>query len=104
MPIIFQCDGKRMDIEDLPLEEYVKIAEVTGMQWWQITTSHPATNAAVAGMMVVACAKHLGIETPVLTPKTVVTLFEVEQAESVPTVYNDGIPDPKAQAPEVETT
>lgn len=104
MPIIFEHDGKRMDIEDLPLDEYAKIADATGQQWWQITGTHPARNAHVAGLLVVACAKYLGVEPPALTPKVVVGLFKVEDTEPIPTIYNDGIPDPKAAAPEPETT
>jgi len=104
MPIIFEHAGKRMDIEDLPLDEYAKIADATGQQWWQITGQHPARNAKVAGLLVVACAKHLGVDPPELTPKVVVKLFKVEDTEATPTVYNDGIPDPKAPEPDQETT
>jgi len=104
MPIFFEYDGKRMDIEDLPLSEYAKIADATGKQWWQITTAHPATDAKVVGMLVVACAKHLGADTPELTPRSVVGMFKVEATESVPSVNVDGIPDPKAPEPEQATT
>jgi hypothetical protein len=105
MTIFFTYADKRLDIEDLPLAKYAAIHEATGKHWWQVSSSHPATDERVAALLVEACCDVLGIEpVPTLTPKTVVSLFTVDTAENLPTTYQDGIPDPKATEPDPATT
>lgn len=105
MPTYFTHAGAKFDIEDLPLDEYAQIFEATGQHWWQIVSQHPGTNAKVAVLLAGACARQTGVELPEkLTPKVIVSLFSIEEAENIPTVYEDGIPDPKATGTGPETT
>jgi hypothetical protein len=102
MPIYFVHDGAHLDIDDIPLDEYVKIQDATGLHWWQVT-SQPMQHAKAGELLARAAAEIAGVKAPEkMTPKLLVQMFKVEAGpENVATEFTDGIPDPKAEdAPE----
>ncbi len=104
MPIIFVHDGHELDIDDLPLDTYIELEASTSMQWHQLA-SNPLRTAKGGSALAQACAAHLGIELPPLTPRLLVDLFDMRPNEpNRPTQYQDGVPDPKAKGSDPETT
>jgi hypothetical protein len=98
MPIFFTHDGKRLDIDDIPLDEYAKIQTETGLQWWQVTPN-PMAHAKAGAMLAEAAARVLEVELPAtLTPRLLVEMFKIEAngEPNIATEFTDGIPDPKA--------
>lgn len=95
MPFEFRSGGKSVDIEDIPLDVYVKIEAETEIPWYRLTSA-PARYAKAGSLLAKACADHLGVECPTLTPKSLVTMFELVEEPNTPTQYEDGMPDPKA--------
>lgn len=96
MPIYFVHDTAKVDVEDLPLDEYAKIQEATGLQWWEVA-GNPMRHAKASRLLAEACARFAGVSLPdPITPKVIVSLFTVEAAPNVAEVFDDGIPDPKA--------
>lgn len=103
MPIIFNHDGHELDIDDVPLSAYADIEKATDVPWYRLA-SNPMQYAAAGEMLAKACAKQLGVDLPSLTPKLLVSLFDVRPGENRPTEYDEGMPDPKAKGSEPETT
>lgn len=99
----FIHDGKSMDIDDVPLSVYATIEAETKVAWYDLCLS-PARHAAAGEQLAKACAQRLGVELPELTPRLLVEVFKFDQEESRPTEWSDGMPDPKAQDSEPETT
>jgi hypothetical protein len=103
MPAYFVHGGARLDVDDIPLEVYAKISAETGLEWWEVAPS-PMANTKAAQMLFAAACEIAGVDPPAkLTPKTLFAGFKIEVGENRATEYNDGIPDPKAEA-EPETT
>jgi hypothetical protein len=98
MAIYFVHETGRVDIEDIPLDDFAKIQEQTGVEWWRVITS-PLDNARAAQMLVEAASRVLGVPIPEkLTPKTLVGMIEVDNGKAnVSEVFEEGIPDPKAE-------
>jgi hypothetical protein len=99
MPIYFVHETARVDIEDVPLDEYAKIQEATGLQWWEVA-SNPLRHAKAAELLANAAGRLAGVPVPDrLTPKQIVAMFDVRSDEqaNVAEVFNEGIPDPKAE-------
>lgn len=104
MPIMFKFDGKTLDVDDVPMETYAAIEKTTSISWYRLTQS-PMAHAAAGPMLARRCAEMLGVTLPdPITPKILVTLFEVVEEENRPTEYSDGMPDPKALDIELGTT
>lgn len=104
MAIVFKYDGHELDIDDVPLSVYVEIETATGTPWYRLVTN-PMRFAAAGQELAKACAKQVGVDLPELTPRTFAEVFDVRQdQENRPTEYEEGIPDPKAEASEAETT
>lgn len=103
MPIIFKSGGKSLDIEDLPLDIYIDIESACSIRWYELI-SNPYRNPKAGKMLAEAAAKHLDVELPPLTPKTLTEVFVAEVAENRPQSFTDGQPDPKAQASDPATT
>jgi hypothetical protein len=96
MPIFFTHAGARLDVEDVPLEVYAEIKDKTGLEWWQVV-SNPMRHAKAGELLAKACAGISGVDIGVVTPKTLVAAFTVdEDAKTMPDEFTDGIPDPKA--------
>lgn len=103
MPWIFEYDGKSIDIEDLPLSVYADIQKETGTFWAEVGAS-PFRNPQAALMLIDACSAELGVEVPTVTPKTLVTLFRLDETPNRPEQYQDKLPDPKAADSDQATT
>lgn len=103
MPIVFQYDGHELDIDDLPLDRYVEIEAATGLAWYDLA-SNPLKSASGGMALAKACADHLGVELPPITPRLFVDLFDMRAGENRPTEYSEGVPDPKAKGSEPATT
>lgn len=103
MPYYFRSGGKQVSVDDMPLSVYADIEKSTGVAWYDLTTV-PPRHAAAAEQLAKACAAHLGVECPDLTPKRLVDVFVIEEAEDLPTEWTDGMPDPKAEGSGQETS
>jgi hypothetical protein len=104
MAVIFKWDGIEVDLDDVSMETYAEIEKVTSIPWYRLTQS-PMAHAAAGPMLARKCAETAGVELPdPITPKILVSLFEVSAEPNSPTEFSDGIPDPKAQDSEPETT
>lgn len=104
MPFIFTHGDRRLDLEDLPLDAWIKIQEATGLTWPEVLTAKVLGDAKIASSVVAQCAAHLGIEVPTLTLRSMLDAITIEVAENIPEQFNDGVPDPKAPASEPATT
>lgn len=105
MGIEFRYDGKSIDLDDMPLDVYVRIETETKVPWFQVSAA-PAMNAAAGQMLAVECAKHLQVDLPSpLTPRLLVKLFEpTGDRDNRPAEFEDGMPDPKVEGSEPATT
>ncbi len=104
MPIIFEYDGKSIDVDDVPLEVYETIKKKTGDEWYTVA-GRPMANAAGGKLLAEECAKLLGVELPSpMTPRILVDVFKVVEESNLPAEYTDGMPDPKAADTGQETT
>ena len=104
MPMMFVWDDQSIDIDDVPMEDYAAIEKTTSIPWYRLTQS-PMSHAAAGPMLARKCADILGVTLPdPITPKILVTLFDAVEEPNLPTEFTDGMPDPKAQGSEVETT
>ncbi len=108
MPFFFKHPDQttRIDLDDLPLDSWIAIQEATGKTWPQLVGPGMIGDAAVAKVVVAEVCKHLGAPVPAgLTLKSTVALFEYDEgAETTPTQYTDGMPDPKVTGSGPETT
>ena len=105
MPFYYNHPDKdRLDLEDLPLDSWIAIQVATGMTWPQIIGANTIGDATVAKAIIVEACKVLGVEPPALTLRTMLTLISYEQVETVPTQFDEGLPDPKATGSDQETT
>lgn len=111
MPFYYVNGDTRYDLEDLPIDSWVKVQQATGKQWHQILSYNKATdalevigNAEVAKAVLTECASVTGTELPALTVRSMLELLRFEAGESRPTDFEDGMPDPKATATDPETT
>jgi hypothetical protein len=97
MPVFFVHDGAHLDIDDIPLDEYAKIHEATGLEWWQLTPN-PMGHAKAGALLAATAARIAGVTIPEpLTPRHLVEMFKVEAEPNVANEFVDGIPDPKAE-------
>lgn len=103
MPVIFQYDGHELDVDDLPLDKYIEIEAATSVPWYELA-SNPLRYASGGTALAKACAAHLGVELPAITPRLFIDLFDRRAEENRPTEYDEGMPDPKAKGSEPETT
>jgi len=104
MPIVFKFDGKSLDVDDVPMSDYADIEKTTSISWYRLTQS-PMAHAAAGPMLARRCAEIVGVTLPdPITPKVLVSLFEVIAEENRPTEYTDGMPDPKALDIDLGTT
>lgn len=104
MPFYFQHDGHKVNLEDLPLDRWITIEKECDEPWPEILSGKVIGDSLVAKAVIGQACEHLGIPTPQLTLRNVVDMITFERDESVPEQFNDGIPDPKAQASEPATT
>lgn len=103
MPIMFKLDGQELDIDDVPLSVYAEIEKATDVPWYRLA-ANPMQHAAAGEQLAKACAKQLGVDLPAMTPKVLVQVFEIVTGDNRPTEYSEGMPDPKAEGSEPETT
>ena len=104
MPVMFRYEGVEIDIDDIAMETYATIEKATSVPWYRLTQA-PGAHAAAGPMLARACAELLGVTLPdPITPKIMVTLFEVVEEPNRPAEFSDGMPDRKAQDSETETT
>jgi hypothetical protein len=99
MPVFFVFDGKRLDIDDIPLDDYANIQTETGLQWWQLAPN-PLAHAKGGQLLAQAAARICEVTLPdPLTPRLLVEIFKVETeaTPNIATEFTDGIPDPKAE-------
>jgi hypothetical protein len=104
MPFYFQHADHKVNLEDLPLDRWIKIEEACGLQWPEVLTGKCVGDAKVAKVVIEQAAEHLGIPVPTLTLKSVVELITFDREETTPDQFVDGIPDPKAPASDPVTT
>ncbi len=104
MPFYFSTAGKRVALDDLPLEHWITIQEATGKQWPDILTREVIGDVKVAQAVITEACKHMGVEVPALTLKSMLEAITFEAVENIPEQFNDGVPDPKASASEPATT
>jgi hypothetical protein len=102
--IRFKHDGVSYDVEELPLDRWIKIQEQTGRQWHECLNKTLLADAKVAKAVLEACAAEAGVTLPALTVKTMMQLFRFDAVENTPVQYNEGIPDPKAKGSDLATT
>ena len=104
MPVMFRLEGQELDLDDVPLATYAEIEKTTSVPWYRLSNA-PMAYAAAGEMLARKCAEQLGLKLPQpLTPKKMVEIFEVVDEPNLPTEYTEGIPDPKAEGPDKETT
>jgi len=103
MSFHFRYGGADVDIDDVSLATYAAIEKETGVEWYRLQRS-PLLFAAAGEMLAKACAGVAGVDLPPLTPRQFVDVFELVDEENRPVEYDDGMPVPKAQASEPETT
>jgi len=104
MPVMFKYEGVEIDIDDISMETYAAIEKTTSVPWYRLTQT-PMAHAAAGPMLARKCAELLGVTLPdPITPKILVTLFEVVDEPNRPSEFSDGMPDPKAPVTETETT
>ena len=104
MPVMFKYEGVEIDIDDISMETYAEIEKATSVAWYRLTQA-PGAHAAAGPMLARKCAELLGVTLPdPITPRIMVTLFEVVDEPNRPSEFSDGMPDPKAPASETETT
>jgi len=104
MPVMFKYEGHEIDVDDVPMETYAAIEQTTKVPWYRLTQA-PAGHAAAGPMLARRCAEMLGVTLPdPITPKVLVTLFEIVDEPNRPAEFTDGMPDPKAPGSETETT
>lgn len=98
MAIYFVHETARVDIEDVPLDDYVLIERETGTPWFEVA-GNPMRHAKAGKMLAESCARIAGVALPdPFKLRDLVKVFSVEpDVESRPTEYDEGIPDPKAQ-------
>lgn len=104
MPFYFKTDTHSVNLEDLPLDRWIKIEAECGAPWPEILTGKVIGDAKVAKAVIGQACEHLSIPVPELTLRSIVELIKFEREESTPEQFNDGIPDPKAQGSAPETT
>lgn len=105
MPFYFDHADKRIDLDDLPLDSWIAIQEATGKTWPQMIGANTIGDAKVAKAIVAECCKHLDLPVPELTLRQLLDVLSYDvAAESLPTEFSDGIPDPKASDTEQGTT
>jgi len=89
----------------LPLDRWINIQEQTGFTWSDILSGGTIVgDAKVVQAVVKEVSAHLGVEPPTMTLRGAVDVITFEAAESLPTEYTDGMPDPKAPDTEAATT
>lgn len=103
MSFHFRYEGCDVDIDDVPLASYAEIEKATGVEWYRLQRS-PLLFADAGEMLAKVCAGIAGVTLPPLTPRLLVDVFELVEAENRPTEYDDGMPDPKAPVTDQETT
>lgn len=105
MAIEFRYDGKSIDLDDVPLDVYVKIENETKVPWYQLAGA-PALHAAAGQMLARECSALIGVELPAkLTPRIILDVFDkTEEPDNRPDEFDEGIPVPKAEASEPATT
>jgi hypothetical protein len=97
MPAYFVHGGARLDVDDIPLEVYVKIHAETGLEWWEVAPAPMRSTKAASILFREACVI-AGVAPPAeLTPKTLFAGFVIEAGENRATEFDDGIPAPKAE-------
>lgn len=99
MPFYYQHPDKpRLDLDDLPLDSWIAIQDATGKTWPQMIGANTIGDAKVARAIVDACCKHLGVEPPAnLSLRAMLEVLTYDRdTETVPTQFEDGLPDPKA--------
>lgn len=87
----------QVELQDLPLEVLDDIEEKSGQRWPTILAA-PATTARAARVIYEAACRHVGCEPEKLTARTILDgrLF-VQVDDDLPTLFEDGMPDPKAE-------
>lgn len=105
MAVYFTHDGKELDVDDVPMDVYADIEKKTGIAWYRLTQA-PAGHAAAGPLLAQRCADMLEVVLPdPITPKVLVDLFDVREDDvTVPSEFEDGMPDPKAEGIDRETT
>jgi hypothetical protein len=104
MPFIFNHAGKKLDLEDLPLERWTRIQEVTGLTWPEVLSGKVLGDSKVTQVVLAQVAEHLEITLPALTIRSAMELIKWEREPNIPETFNEGMPDPKAPASEQATT
>ncbi len=94
MAIYVKLDDKRVDIEDIPMSEYVAIEDATGVGWVALASNPFQVKAAAAVMLIEAAARTIGVDAPVLTPRSVVGAFDLLPTEDSRPELEDGLPAP----------
>ena len=105
MPIYFVHETARVDIEDVPLDDYIAIEAATSLPWYEVA-ANPMRHAKAGKMLAEVCARIAGVPLPdPFSVRDLVEVFDVvSSVANRPEQYTDGIPDPKAPASEPETT
>lgn len=104
MAIVFTHAGKKLDVDDVPMDVYADIEKTTSVPWYRLAQA-PAAQAAAGPLLAKQCAKILGVELPdPITPRVLVSLFDVDDTPNTPTEFADGVPDPLVEDSEAATT
>ena len=90
--------GKAVRCDDLPLDVWIAIAKDTGKHWHEILRG-PLLDEAVALALYRACCTHAGVtDPPALSLREMIDAYDLV-GDDLPTMFEDGIPSPKADEP-----
>lgn len=91
--------GKVVRLDDLPIEDIQRIADECGLESWFDLYLQPARFGKATIALYRFCCEHVG-DAPAdpVTPKVILSAFEPVE-DDLPTMYEDGIPDPNQDGP-----
>lgn len=89
--------GKVVRCDDLPLSVYADIAEQTGIHWHTLLNA-PLRHEKAGQLLYEAACRSVGVEPKELSVREFADAFDLVE-DDLPTVFEDGIPDPKADVP-----
>lgn len=99
MPFFYSHPGQpALDLEDMPLDSWITIQTDTGKTWPQLLGANTIGDAVVAKAIIAEACKVLGVDPPPLTLRQMLDRITFRDVETVPTQFDEGLPDPKATA------
>jgi hypothetical protein len=89
--------GGEVRLTDLPLEVLDRMERESDVRWVQLLIA-PASTARAAIAVYRGCCEHVGAEPEELTARRIISgeVFVEADDDDLPTMFEDGVPDPKA--------